>query len=193
MTTGFSDFLLPDELLRGLQQVGFSEPTPVQAQVIPPAMEGADLLVSAATGSGKTAAFLLPMLQRFADRPSPRGGTRGLVLVPTRELARQVHTEFLRLGSYTRLGAGVITGGERKSHQVATLRKNPEIIIATPGRLLEHLGDGEADLGDLEVLVLDEADRMLDMGFIQEVVDIIGHAGRSVSPCCSPPPCISGR
>ncbi len=174
MTTGFSDFLLPDELLRGLQQVGFSEPTPVQAQVIPPAMEGADLLVSAATGSGKTAAFLLPMLQRFADRPSPRGGTRGLVLVPTRELARQVHTEFLRLGSYTRLGAGVITGGERKSHQVATLRKNPEIIIATPGRLLEHLGDGEADLGDLEVLVLDEADRMLDMGFIQEVVDIIG-------------------
>jgi len=115
------------------------------------------------------------MLQRFLDRRANRGGTRGLVLVPTRELARQVHTEFLRIGSYTRLSAAVITGGERKSHQVASLRKNPELLIATPGRLLEHIGDGEVDLGDLEYLVLDEADRMLDMGFIQEVTDIIGY------------------
>ncbi len=175
MNTNFSDLLLPDELLRGLEKAGFTEPMPVQAQVIPPAMEGADLLVSAATGSGKTAAFLLPMLQRFLDKRSPYGGTRALVLVPTRELARQVHTQFLQLAGYTRLSAGVITGGERKSHQVATLRKNPEILVATPGRLLEHLGDGEVDLGDLEFLVLDEADRMLDLGFIQEVVDIIGH------------------
>ncbi len=175
MNMNFSDFLLPDELLRGLEKAGFTEPMPVQEQVIPPAMEGADLLVSAATGSGKTAAFLLPMLQRFMDKRSAYGGTRALVLVPTRELARQVHTQFLRLGSYTRLSAAVITGGERKSHQVASLRKNPEILVATPGRLLEHLGDGEVDLGDLEFLVLDEADRMLDMGFIQEVVDIIGH------------------
>ena len=175
MNRHFSDLLLPDELLRGLDKAGYTEPTPVQAQVIPPAIEGSDLLVSAATGSGKTAAFLLPMMQRFLDLKSPAGGTRALVLVPTRELARQIHTHFLRLGSYTRLGAGVITGGERKSHQVATLRKNPEILVATPGRLSEHLRDGEADLGDLEFLVLDEADRMLDMGFIDEVIDIIGH------------------
>ncbi len=175
MNTDFTDLLLPDELLRGLEKLGFTDPTPFQSQVIPPAMEGADLLVSAATGSGKTAAFLLPMLQRFLDRRAPYGGTRALVLVPTRELARQVHTQFFQLAGYTRITAGVITGGERKSHQVATLRKNPEILIATPGRLLEHLGDGEVELGDLEFLVLDEADRMLDMGFIQEVMDVIGH------------------
>ncbi len=175
MNRQFSDLLLPDELLRGLDKAGFTEPTPVQAQVIPPAMEGTDLMVSAATGSGKTAAYLLPILQQFLDVKAPAGGTRALVLVPTRELARQIHTHFLRLGSYTRLSAKVITGGERKAHQVATLRKNPEILVATPGRLLEHLGDGEVDLGDLEFLVLDEADRMLDMGFIDGVIDIIGH------------------
>ena len=177
MNQHFTDLLLPEELLRGLEKVGYTEPTPVQAQVIPPALEGADLLVSAATGSGKTAAFLLPMLQRFVDVKTAAGGTRALVLVPTRELARQIHTHFLRLGSYTRLCAGVITGGERKSHQVATLRKNPEILIATPGRLLEHLGDGEVELGELEYLVLDEADRMLDMGFADQVIDIIGRCG----------------
>ncbi len=175
MNMKFSDFLLPDELLRGLDKACHTEPTPVQAQVIPPAMQGSDLMVSAATGSGKTAAFLLPMMQRFLDHKSPTGGTRALVLVPTRELARQIHTHFLRLGSYTRLSAAVITGGERKSHQIATLRKNPEILVATPGRLLEHLRDGEADLADLEFLVLDEADRMLDMGFVDEVIRIMGH------------------
>ncbi len=175
MNSRFSDLLLPDELLLGLEKAGYTEPTPVQVQVIPPAMQGIDLMVSAATGSGKTAAYLMPMLQRILDVKSPAGGTRALVLVPTRELARQIHTYFLRLSSYTHLVAGVITGGERKSHQVATLRKNPEILVATPGRLLEHLGNGEVDLGDLEFLVLDEADRMLDMGFSDEVIDILGH------------------
>lgn len=177
MDTNFTDFLLPDELLRGLEQAGFSEPTAVQAQVIPAAMMGDDLLVSAATGSGKTAAFLVPMLQRFLDLDSSARRTRGLVLVPTRELARQVHTQFFRLGSHTGLSAGVITGGESKSHQVDGLRETPEILVATPGRLLEHLDDGEVDLGDLEFLVLDEADRMLDMGFVEDVVSIIGLCG----------------
>jgi superfamily II DNA/RNA helicase len=146
----------------------------VQQQVIPPALEGRDLLVSAATGSGKTAAFLLPMLQRFLDQPRPQGGTRALALVPTRELARQVLNQFMQLASYTRAFAGVITGGAPMRHQIADLRRNPELLIATPGRLLEHLERGSADLGDLELLVLDEADRMLDMGFAVEVLSIIG-------------------
>ncbi len=175
MTTTFSDFNLPSELTRALDKLGFEEATPVQAQVIPLAMEGKDLLVSAATGSGKTAAFLLPMMQRFVDYPSPNTGTRGLVLVPTRELAQQIYDQFLKLGSYTRLTAGVITGGTPMSHQVATLRKNPDMLIATPGRLLDHLKRGSADLLDLEVLVVDEADRMLDMGFAPDVGTIIGH------------------
>ncbi len=160
--------------MRGLEKEGFETPTEVQAQVIPAAMEGLDLLVSAATGSGKTAAFLLPIMERLVGAPRSDSGTRALVLVPTRELARQIHVHFTRLGSYTRLNNGVITGGDSKAHQIATLRKNPEILVATPGRMLELLEKGEADLSDLEILVLDEADRMLDMGFVDDVLTIIG-------------------
>jgi superfamily II DNA/RNA helicase len=174
MSKQFADFLLPDEIHRGLVKEGFETPTQVQQQVIPLAMDGVDLLVSAATGSGKTAAFLLPMMQRFVDNRSHASATRALILVPTRELARQIYIQFMRLGSFTRLTAGVITGGEAKSHQIATLRKNPEILVATAGRLLEHLEGDEVDLGDLEILVLDEADRMLDMGFADDVLTIIG-------------------
>ncbi|MBK1721921.1 DEAD/DEAH box helicase [Thiocystis violacea] len=174
MNANFSDYLLPDVLLRGLAKAELVTPTPVQTQAIPLAMDGVDLLVSAATGSGKTAAFLLPIMQRFIDQPRSRGGTRALILVPTRELARQIFEHFLKLGSYTRLNAGVIMGGESKAHQIASLRKNPEILIATPGRLLEFIESRQADLTDLEILVLDEADRMLDMGFADDVLSIIG-------------------
>ena len=170
---GFGPFLLPEPLLRGLDKAGWQQPTPVQQQVIPLAMDERDLLVSAATGSGKTGAFLLPMMQRFVDRPAPNTATRGLVLVPTRELARQVHDHFMALGSYTRLTAAVIIGGENRGHQVADLRRNPDIVVATPGRLVEHIDTGEAELGDLEVMVLDEADRMLDLGFLDEVLAVI--------------------
>ncbi|NEX19081.1 DEAD/DEAH box helicase [Thiorhodococcus mannitoliphagus] len=173
MTASFSDFLLPEPLMRGLARADYREPTPVQAQVIPLAIDGADLLVSAATGSGKTAAFLLPTMQRFIDVPKARGGTRALVLVPTRELARQIHDHFMQIGSYTRLTAEVVTGGEPRAHQVAKLRRNPEILIATPGRLLDLLQSQHVELGDLEILVLDEADRMLDMGFAEDVLTII--------------------
>ncbi|MTW22877.1 DEAD/DEAH box helicase [Allochromatium palmeri] len=176
MNTHFSEFLLPDALMRGLANEGYATPTPVQAQVIPLAMDGLDLLVSAATGSGKTAAFLLPIMQRFLDVPRHDGSTRALILVPTRELARQIHIHFMRLGSYTRLNSGIITGGEPKAHQIATLRKNPEILVATPGRLLELLETGQANLSDLEFLVLDEADRMLDMGFADDVLAIIRYS-----------------
>lgn len=175
MNAHFSDFLLPDLLLRGLERAGYETPTPVQAQVIPVAMDGKDLLVSAATGSGKTAAFLLPIMQRFIDTPAHDQGTRALILVPTRELARQIFEHFMRLGSYTRLTAGIIMGGESKAHQIATLRKNPDILVATPGRLLELVENGQTALSDLEILILDEADRMLDMGFAEDVLTIIGH------------------
>jgi superfamily II DNA/RNA helicase len=174
MNDSFSDFSLAEPLTRGLDKLGIATPTPVQRQAIPSALEGRDLLVCAATGSGKTLAFLLPMMQRFVEHPAPSNGTRALILAPTRELARQIEAHFLQVGSYTRLTAEIIVGGTPGSHQVAALRKNPDVLIATPGRLLEHLERGTADLSDLEVLVLDEADRMLDMGFAVEVTQIIG-------------------
>jgi ATP-dependent RNA helicase SrmB len=175
MNDNFTQFLLPEALLRGLERAGFETPTPVQAQVIPLAMDGLDLLVCAATGSGKTAAFLLPIMQRMLDSRDPGGAIRALILVPTRELARQVYIHGARLGSYTRLTAAIVTGGERYDRQIAALRKNPDILVATPGRLLEFVGRGEADLSGLEILVLDEADRMLDMGFGADVLSIVGH------------------
>jgi superfamily II DNA/RNA helicase len=172
--SGFEQLELAEPLLRGLAKAGFDLPTPVQQQVIPIALAGADLLVSAATGSGKTVAFLLPMMQRLLEQPAPYAATRALILSPTRELARQIHAHFMQVGSYTRLTAEVITGGENRGHQVAALRRNPDILIATPGRLIEHLDTGEAELGDLACLVLDEADRMLDMGFADAVLSILG-------------------
>ncbi len=175
MSDEFTQFLLPEALMRGLERAGFETPTPVQAQVIPLALDGLDLLVCAATGSGKTAAFLLPIMQRLLDVRGSQGSTRALILVPTRELARQVYIHGARLGSYTRLTAAVVTGGERYDRQIAALRKNPDILVATPGRLLEHIERGEADLSGLEILVLDEADRMLDMGFGPDVLTIVGH------------------
>jgi len=173
---GFGDFGFAEALLRGVAKAGFQEPTPVQAAVIPAALAGRDLMAAAATGSGKTAAFLLPIMQQLLDSPAPRAGTRGLVLVPTRELANQVLQHFLAVGSYSRLTAAVIVGGDPRNHQVSALRRNPEILIATPGRLKEHLETGEADLTDLAFLVLDEADRMLDMGLVEDVFAILQYA-----------------
>jgi superfamily II DNA/RNA helicase len=174
MTQTFDAFDLDEPLQRAIANAGWQEPTPVQQRVIPAVLEGHDLLACAATGSGKTGAFLLPMLQRLSETPAPSGAIRALVLVPTRELARQIEGEFLSLGSRTRLTAAVIVGGEDRGRQVAALRKNPDLVIATPGRLLEHLQTGEADLSGLSFLVLDEADRMLDLGFAADVVTIIG-------------------
>ena len=168
----FSDLSLNERLLKVLTELKFTEPTPVQQKTIPSALQGKDLQVGAETGSGKTAAFLLPVLQRLHEQPAPRSGTRVLVLVPTRELARQVQKQCEVLARYTYVKSGVITGGDSFKFQAASLRKNPEIVIATPGRLLEHLERGTADLKDLEVLVLDEADRMLDMGFSEDVLTI---------------------
>ncbi|MGS2723180.1 DEAD/DEAH box helicase [Porticoccus sp. GXU_MW_L64] len=168
----FENHGLDSRLLQALDKEDFKQPTPVQQQVIPAALKGDDLLVTAETGSGKSAAFLLPMLQRFLQTDAPKTGTRALVLTPTRELARQVLAHCIKLKKMTHLKADVITGGQEFRFQKAMLRKNPEIVIATPGRILEHLEKGSADFSDLEVLVLDEADRMLDMGFSDDVLTI---------------------
>lgn len=149
--------------------MGFSEATEVQSRAIPAVLEGRDVMVSAKTGSGKTAAFLLPMLDRMLRIDLPRSGTRGLILLPTRELALQTVKTFEKLAKFTPIKCGIIIGGEAFKHQIASLRRNPEVIIATPGRLVEHLEKGSIDFDDLEFLVLDEADRMLDMGFTEDM------------------------
>ena len=161
-----------ERLLKALEKLGFDQPTPVQEQSLPMALAGKDLLVSAETGSGKTVAFILPLLQRLLATDAPNSGTRALVLVPTRELARQVLKNCEALASFTYLKAGLIIGRENFQTQKALFRKNPEILIATPGRLVEHLEQNTPDFKDLEVLVLDEADRMLDMGFGEDVLKI---------------------
>ena len=132
-------------------------------------LDGRDVMVSAKTGSGKTAAFLLPMLDQMLRVKIPAGGTRGLILLPTRELALQTVKTFEALAKFTPIKCGIIIGGEAYKYQIASLRKNPEVIVATPGRLVEHIEKGSIDFEDLEFLVLDEADRMLDMGFTEEM------------------------
>ena len=169
----FSDLSLDQRLLKSVDKMGFEQPTPVQEQAIPLAMAGRDLLVNAATGSGKTAAFLLPILQRMITDSGPKQGTRALVLVPTRELARQIGKECEKLASYCGIKVGVITGGQEFKVQRALLRKDPQIVIATPGRTLELVKEGSTLFTGLEVLVLDEADRLFEMGFVDDVLAII--------------------
>jgi superfamily II DNA/RNA helicase len=165
----FSQFALHERLLKAVAELNFVEPTPVQVAAIPPALEGRDLRVTAQTGSGKTAAFVLPMLNRLIGPARPRVDIRALILLPTRELAQQTLKEVERFARYTFIKAGLITGGEDFKVQAAMLRKVPDILIGTPGRLLEHLNAGNLDLTQVEVMVLDEADRMLDMGFAEDV------------------------
>jgi len=168
----FTQFELQAPLLKAIEKQGFEKATNVQQQSIPPALEGKDIMVCAQTGSGKSAAFLLPILNRLLTHKAPNSKTRALILAPTRELARQLlkHTEAL--AKFSKIQAAMITGGQEFKYQAALFRKNPEIIIATPGRLLEHMAQTEGLLEDVEILVLDEADRMLDMGFSEDVLNI---------------------
>jgi ATP-dependent RNA helicase SrmB len=171
----FTDFNLHERLLKGLEALSFSTPTDVQTAAMPPALAGQDLYVIAQTGSGKTAAFVLPILQRLLLDESKVRAPRALILSPTRELARQILGAIQDLGRFTFLKAELITGGEDFKVQAAKMRKNPDIIVATPGRTLEHLAAGaNIDLSQVQVLVLDEADRMLDMGFSDDVLKIVG-------------------
>lgn len=169
----FSKLALHERLLRALAELNFTEPTPVQAAAIPAALEGHDLRVTARTGSGKTAAFVLPLLNRFLAEEKPRVAIRSLILLPTRELARQTLAEVQRFSRYTFLESGIVTGGEDFREQGALLRRDPDVLIATPGRLIEHLNAGHLKLDEVEVLVLDEADRMLDMGFAEDMQRLV--------------------
>ena len=169
----FSGLKLHPALLQGLKDLGFSRPTAIQTQAIPPALDGRDLLASAMTGSGKTAAFLLPILQKLIGRP--RGVTRALVLTPTRELAAQILGDLTDLAVHTPLTAASVYGGVGMGPQEHAFRSGVDVIIGTPGRLLDHFRTPYARLTALEYLVLDEADRMLDMGFLPDILRILRH------------------
>ena len=169
----FDHFHLNPELLRGVRDLGFVQPTPIQEKAIPPILEGRDVLGRAMTGSGKTAAFLLPILHRLGTKP--RGTTRALVLTPTRELAAQIAQDLDALPRHTRLRGTAVYGGVGMGGQEKALRAGVDVIVATPGRLLDHFRHGYAALRGLEVLVLDEADRMLDIGFLPDIRRIMRH------------------
>jgi ATP-dependent RNA helicase RhlE len=168
----FTELHLDPALLRGVADLGFTAATPIQAKAIPPALQGHDVLACAMTGSGKTAAFVLPILQRLAARPG-QGAVRALVLTPTRELAAQVHEHLATLGKHTRVTSTTVFGGVSPFPQERALRRGVDVVVATPGRLLDLMGQGVARFDHLEVLVLDEADRMLDMGFLPDVKRIL--------------------
>ena len=169
----FAKFKLHPDLLRGVKELGFTRATPIQEQAIPPALEGRDLLACAMTGSGKTAAFLLPILHRLMNKP--RGVTRALVLTPTRELAAQIEEHLRELAVHTPLSGAAVFGGVGMGPQEHAFRSGVDVIIATPGRLLDHFKQPYASLSGLEVLVLDEADRMLDMGFLPDIRRVLKH------------------
>jgi ATP-dependent RNA helicase RhlE len=167
----FETFGLSDPLLKDLARIGFATPTPIQEKALPPALDGRDILGCAQTGTGKTAAFVIPMVERLAG--SPEGPPRGLILAPTRELAYQIQETIDQLGRSLRVYATTVVGGADVQAQLRGLKQHPEIIVATPGRLLDLMWDGHIDLREVEVVVLDEADRMLDMGFADQLNQII--------------------
>ena len=167
----FERFGLDTRLLRAIADCGYVTPTPIQEQALPPVLEGKDVLGLAQTGTGKTAVFALPILQRLLQ--GPRQVIRALVLAPTRELALQIDADFRSLGRHTPVKTTTIFGGVGKVPQLARLRQGVEVVVACPGRLLDHLGQGAIDLSRVEVLVLDEADRMCDMGFLPDIRRIL--------------------
>ncbi|WP_333969618.1 ATP-dependent RNA helicase SrmB [Alteromonas mediterranea] len=173
----FEELELDEALCHAAADMGFETPTSIQELVIPHALDGRDILASAPTGTGKTAAFLLPACQFLLDYPRRQpGATRILILTPTRELALQVYEQALAITKHTQIVCGVITGGINYGTDKETLSKNLDILVATPGRLLEHIEKEAADCRDIECLILDEADRMLDMGFSTVVNQIAAEA-----------------
>ena len=174
----FSDLGLVPEILRAVEECGYTEPTPVQAQVIPVVLTGCDVMAGAQTGTGKTAGFTLPMLSRLApfatNSPSPaRHPIRALILIPTRELAMQVEESVHKYGKYLPLRTTVVYGGVNMNAQIDILRGGIDILVATPGRLLDHVQNKTINLSQVQMLILDEADRMLDMGFMPDLRRII--------------------
>ncbi len=176
-TISFADLKLAPEILKALTESGYVTPTPIQAQAIPLVLEGSDLMAGAQTGTGKTAAFALPMLQKLlpeatASASPARHPVRALILVPTRELAIQVEESVKAYAKHTRLRSLVVFGGVDQA-QTPTLKRGVEILVATPGRLLDHVEMKSVQLNQVQILVLDEADRMLDMGFMPDLKRIL--------------------
>lgn len=171
MKVTFKGLGLADELVRAVEDEGYTEPTPIQQEAIPLGLQGRDVVGSAQTGTGKTAAFLLPLLQRLQG--GPKRTLRALILTPTRELAEQVLQSAQAYGRHSRLESVAIYGGVGMEPQTRALKRGVDIVVATPGRLLDHMGRGHVNTRNLEILVLDEADRMLDMGFAREVNQIL--------------------
>jgi len=171
----FKELGLIDELLRSIEAEGYTEPTPVQRQAIPIILEGADLLAGSQTGTGKTAGFTLPLLQRLLAKSKDRSkrAVRALILAPTRELASQIRESVSTYGRHMPFRSAVVFGGVSINTQIKELRSGVDILIATPGRLLDHISQKTVDLSNVEILVLDEADRMLDMGFINDIRKIL--------------------
>ena len=169
----FSSFGLHPDLLRGIKEMGFTRPTPIQQDAIPPGLQGRDVLACAMTGSGKTAAFLLPTLHRL--QAPRRGVTRALILTPTRELAAQIEEHLSQLAVHTPMSGAAVFGGVGMGPQEHAFRTGVDVIVATPGRLLDHFRFPYAKLDGLEILVLDEADRMLDMGFLPDIRRVLKH------------------
>jgi len=172
----FSQLKIHASLLQGLRDLGFHQPTPIQSDAIPPALEGRDLLACAMTGSGKTVAFLLPILHHLVGKP--RGTTRALVLTPTRELAAQILEDLTDLAVHTPITGAAVFGGVGMAPQEHAFRSGVDVIVGTPGRLLDHFRAPYAKLAGLEYLVLDEADRMLDMGFLPDIRRVLKHLPR---------------
>ena len=172
---GFSKLDLSNAVLQGVKAMGFTDPTPIQLRAIPLVMEGRDVIGSAQTGTGKTAAFALPILSRLGHAANV---TRALIVEPTRELAAQVETAFRDFARFTNIRVATVFGGVGYGRQIEALRKGVDVLIATPGRLLDHLQRGTSRLDRVEFLVLDEADRMLDMGFLPDVRRIVSHCPR---------------
>ena len=171
----FSSLDLAPEIQQALDECGYEQMTEIQQQAIIPARRGKDILANAQTGTGKTAAFALPILQQLHDRPKPKtaGSPRALILTPTRELAEQLDETINRYNKYLPLTVTAVFGGSKVSAQEKKLRAGIDIVIGTPGRLLEHMDQGNIELSSIEFVVLDEADRMLDMGFITDVLALL--------------------
>ncbi|MCB1708439.1 MAG: DEAD/DEAH box helicase, partial [Halioglobus sp.] len=170
----FDELGLAAPLLRAVKEKGYTEPSPIQVEAIPPVLAGRDIMAAAQTGTGKTAGFVLPILQLLsAHAPAHPHRTRALIITPTRELAAQVQESVVTYGKHLPLKSAVVFGGVKINPQITALRKGVDILVATPGRLLDLYQQGEVRFNEIEILVLDEADRMLDMGFIHDIRRIL--------------------
>lgn len=188
--TSFQQLHLSRPLLKGVTAMGFITPTLIQSMVIPVALQGKDVCASSRTGSGKTAAFALPFLERLLFRARRVAATRVLVLTPTRELAVQAHSMIEKLAQFTDIRSYIVIGGVKNALQEQELRKKPDVVVATPGRMIDHLRNAPGiGFEAVEILVLDEADRLLEMGFTEEVQELVIGVPRLVRVLCASKTC----